>query len=142
MLLSMAACGNPAANTTTAAAAGTTAAAAAGTTAAAAKETTAAAAAGGAGKELVLGTGGTTGTYYAVGGTMATVLNPLMKESNLTVTSTGASKAIIQLVDDGDAQLAIVQNDVMYYAYTGTDLFADHACSRRGRNALDVPLAQ
>jgi TRAP transporter TAXI family solute receptor len=74
---------------------------------------------------LVLGTGGTTGTYYAVGGVMATVLNPVMKESSLTVTSTGASKANIQLVDVGEADLAIVQNDVMYYAYTGTDLFED-----------------
>jgi TRAP transporter TAXI family solute receptor len=74
---------------------------------------------------LVLGTGGTTGTYYAVGGVMATVLNPVLKESSLTVTSTGASKANIQLVDVGEADLAIVQNDVMYYAYTGTDLFED-----------------
>ena len=74
---------------------------------------------------LTLGTGGTTGTYYAVGGVMATVLNPVLKESSLTVTSTGASKANIQLVDVGEADLAIVQNDVMYYAYTGTDLFEE-----------------
>ncbi len=79
----------------------------------------------GASKDLTLGTGGTTGTYYAVGGVMATVLNPILKQSALTVTSTGASKANIQLIDDEDAQLAIVQNDVMYYAYTGTDLFAE-----------------
>ena len=72
---------------------------------------------------LILGTGGTTGTYYAIGGVMATVLNPLLEESELTVTSTGASKANIQMIDDGDADLATVQNDVMYYAYTGTDLF-------------------
>ena len=75
--------------------------------------------------ELILGTGGTTGTYYAVGGVMATVLNQKLEESSLTVTSTGASKANIQLIDDEDADLAIVQNDVMYYAYTGTDLFED-----------------
>ncbi len=75
--------------------------------------------------DLVLGTGGTTGTYYAVGGVMSTVLNPVMKESQLTVTSTGASKANIQLIQVGEADLAIVQNDVMYYAYTGTDLFED-----------------
>ena len=74
---------------------------------------------------LTLGTGGTTGTYYAVGGVMATVLNPVLKESSLTVTSTGASKANIQLVDVGEADLAIVQNDVMYYAFTGTDLFEE-----------------
>ena len=72
---------------------------------------------------LTLGTGDTTGTYYAVGGVMATVLNPLLDDVDLTVTSTGASKANIQLIDEEDADLAIVQNDVMYYAYTGTDLF-------------------
>ncbi len=75
--------------------------------------------------DLTLATGGTTGTYYAVGGVLATVLNPLLEQSSLTVTSTGASKANIQMIDDEDANLAIVQNDVMYYAYTGTDLFAD-----------------
>ena len=75
--------------------------------------------------KLTLGTGGTTGTYYAIGGVMATVLNPVLQESSLTVTSTGASKANIQLVDMGEADLAIVQNDVMYYAFTGTDLFED-----------------
>ena len=78
-----------------------------------------------AAESLTLGTGGTTGTYYAVGGVMATVLNPVMENANLTVTSTGASKANIQLIDVGEADLAIVQNDVMYYAYTGTDLFEE-----------------
>lgn len=112
MLLSLAGCGAAAGNAgTTTAAVGSTA----GTTAAA----------GGSGEELVLGTGGTTGTYYAVGGVMATVLNPLLTNSHLTVTSTGASKANIQLVDDGEVDLATVQNDVMYYAYTGTDLFSE-----------------
>ena len=76
-----------------------------------------------AASDLTLGTGGTTGTYYAVGGVMATVLNPVMEDVDLTVTATGASKANIQLIDEEDADLAIVQNDVMYYAYTGTSLF-------------------
>ena len=76
-----------------------------------------------ASESLTFGTGGTTGTYYAIGGVMATVLNPLLEESQLTVTSTGASKANIQEIEDGGADLALVQNDVMYYAYTGTDLF-------------------
>jgi len=76
-------------------------------------------------KKVTIGTGGTTGTYYAIGGVMATVLNPKLKLSNLTVTSTGASKANIQMVEDGEADLATVQNDVMYYANKGTDLFKD-----------------
>ena len=78
-----------------------------------------------AAENLTLATGGTTVTYYAVGGVMATVLNPVLENSSITVTSTGASKANIQLIDDEDANLGIVQNDVMYYAYSGTDLFED-----------------
>lgn len=74
--------------------------------------------------ELTLGTGGTTGTYYAVGGTMSTVLNNAMENVNLKVVSTGASKANILDIDDKVSDIAIVQNDVMYYAYNGTDLFA------------------
>lgn len=37
--------------------------------------------------------------------------------------STGASKANIVLVCDDEVQMAIVQNDVMDYAYNGTDQF-------------------
>ena len=74
---------------------------------------------------LYLATGGDTGTYFAVGSVLATVLNPVLEESSLTVTSSGASKANIQMIDDEDADLATVQNDVMYYAYNGIDLFEE-----------------
>lgn len=51
----------------------TTAAAAADTTAAAAETTAAAAAPSGDAQKLTMGTGGTTGTYYAFGGVIANV---------------------------------------------------------------------
>ena len=66
--------------------------------------------------DMKLGTGGTTGTYYAFGGVLANVLNDKVENMNITVQSTGASKANIFLIDDGEAELAIVQNDVMDYA--------------------------
>ncbi len=72
---------------------------------------------------LKLGTGGTTGTYYAYGGVVANILNDKVDGLNITVQSTGASKANIFLIDDKEADLAIVQNDVMDYAFNGTDLF-------------------
>lgn len=78
---------------------------------------------GGSAEKLTFGTGGTSGTYYAVGGVMATVLNQKLEESQINVVSTGASKANIQMIDSGDADLGVVQNDVMSYAYRGTDLF-------------------
>ncbi|MBQ7399073.1 MAG: TAXI family TRAP transporter solute-binding subunit [Clostridia bacterium] len=72
--------------------------------------------------KIVLATGGNTGTYYGYGMAMSTVL---ADETGIAfdVQPTGASKANIQLIQLGDADMAVVQNDVMYYAYTGTDLF-------------------
>ena len=74
------------------------------------------------GEKIVLATGGSAGTYYAYGMAMGPILQ---EKTGITfdVQSTGASKANIQLIQTGEADMAVVQNDVMYYAYTGTDLF-------------------
>ena len=74
---------------------------------------------------MVMGTGGTTGTYYAYGGVLANILNGKMSSAQINVQSTGASKANIFLIDDKEADLAIVQNDIMDYAFNGSDLFAE-----------------
>ncbi len=72
--------------------------------------------------KIVLATGGNTGTYYAYGMAMGPILAE-KTDIKFDVQSTGASKANIQLIQVGEADMAVVQNDVMYYAYTGTDLF-------------------
>jgi TRAP transporter TAXI family solute receptor len=72
---------------------------------------------------LKMATGGTTGTYYAYSGTVSQVLSQKVDNLSFDVQSTGASKANIYLVSDEEADIAIVQNDVMYYAANGTDLF-------------------
>lgn len=74
-----------------------TTAAAADTTAAAAETTAAAAAPSGDAQKLTMGTGGTTGTYYAFGGVIANVLNSKDIGVNINVQSTGASKQISTL---------------------------------------------
>lgn len=103
---------------------------AATTAAPAADATTAApAAASGETTKITMGTGGTTGTYYAFGGVIANVINGKNVGVNINVQSTGASKANIYLVNDGEADMAIVQNDVMDYAYNGSDLFAEEGAA-------------
>ncbi len=72
--------------------------------------------------KIRLATGGTSGTYYAYGGVIGQILGEATGIS-FDVQSTGASKANIGLVADGEVDMAIVQNDVMDYAYNGTDLF-------------------
>jgi TRAP transporter TAXI family solute receptor len=73
---------------------------------------------------MTMGTGGTTGTYYAYG----SVLGQYFKTKanvDTTVVSTDGSKANIQGIDAGDYQLATVQSDVMAYAWAGTQSFAE-----------------
>ena len=72
--------------------------------------------------KMTMGTGGTSGTYYAFGG----VLGQYMKNHggvDVTVVSTDGSKANIQSIDSGDYQLGFVQSDVMSYAWAGTRSF-------------------
>ena len=90
-----------------------------------AAEAAEAAAPSGETQTLKFATGGTTGTYYAYGGVIANILNSKLPNVQLNVQSSGASKANIFLIDDGDAQAALVQNDVMDYASKGTDLFEE-----------------
>jgi len=77
---------------------------------------------GGGGDRLIMATGGVAGTYYPFGGAMSTVINN-HTDLNITITSSGASADNIQQIAAGDAQIAIVQNDVMGYAFTGTEIW-------------------
>jgi TRAP transporter TAXI family solute receptor len=72
--------------------------------------------------QVRMATGGNTGTYYAFGSAVGQILTEKTKIP-IAIQSTGASKANIQLVDAGEVELAIVQNDVMDYAYKGIELF-------------------
>ncbi|MBR6568035.1 MAG: TAXI family TRAP transporter solute-binding subunit [Clostridia bacterium] len=74
-------------------------------------------------KTITAGTGGTTGTYYAFTTAVGQILNT--DDYTFNVISTGGSQANIEMIADGEAQFAIVQNDVMNYAYEGTNGFAE-----------------
>src|SRR5574344_1646716 len=74
-------------------------------------------------KNFILATGGTSGTYYPFGGAIANIWNTKIEGMNVTAQSTGASAENLRLISKGEAEFAIVQNDVMDYAYNGTDMF-------------------
>ena len=73
---------------------------------------------------LSMGTGGSSGTYYAYGGVLATYLGQETKIS-VTVNETGGSAANITGIDTGMYDLATVQSDVLSYAYNGTNTYAE-----------------
>jgi TRAP transporter TAXI family solute receptor len=70
-------------------------------------------------------TGGTGGTYYPLGGAIAKIFNDNIEGVTANAQSTGASVENIGLVSTGETEIAFVQNDVTYYAWTGTESFAD-----------------
>ena len=76
-------------------------------------------------KFLNIGTGGTAGTYYPIGGAMAEILNQEIHGMSASAQSTGASVANVNMLGDGTIDLATVQNDIAYYAAHGTEMFVD-----------------
>lgn len=72
-----------------------------------------------------IATGGTAGTYYPLGGAIAEILNKNVEGVNATAESTGASVANINLLKEGNVQIAFVQNDITYYADKGEEMFKD-----------------
>ncbi|TWT28003.1 TAXI family TRAP transporter solute-binding subunit [Planomicrobium sp. CPCC 101110] len=67
-------------------------------------------------------TGGTTGTYYPLGGAMAQIIET---ETGIDTTaeSSQASAANMTALADGGGQIAFVQTDTAFYAAEGTNMF-------------------
>lgn len=72
---------------------------------------------------MVLATGGTAGTYYPFGGAMARIWNNKIPGMNVTAQATGASVENVRLVNQKEAELAIVQSDTIDFAWNGKESF-------------------
>ncbi len=84
------------------------------------------AASGGGDKKFInIATGGTSGTYYPLGGALADILNKNVKGANASAQSTGASVANVNLLKEGKVDIGFIQNDISYYAVNGTEMFKD-----------------
>jgi hypothetical protein len=74
-----------------------------------------------------IGTGGTAGTYYPLGGAMAEIISKNVPYITATAASTGASVANLNKLTEGEFQLVFSQNDVTFYAFNGIEMFKDKA---------------
>ncbi|WP_246637681.1 TAXI family TRAP transporter solute-binding subunit [Crassaminicella profunda] len=72
-----------------------------------------------------IGTGGTAGTYFPLGGAFAEIWNNNIEGINATAQSTGASVANINLLKDKKVEVVIVQNDIAWYTGNGAEMFKD-----------------
>jgi len=84
---------------------------------------------GGTKKDLTVATGSKSGTYYPIGGAIVDILNEEISGMNAKVESTDGSVENIGLLKDGKADLAIVQNDIVYYAAHGNEMYKNYKVS-------------
>ena len=75
-----------------------------------------------------IGTGGTAGTYYPVGGLIANAISGTAGDSGVkglvaTAVSSNGSVANISAIQSGAAESGFSQSDVAYWAQTGTGLY-------------------
>jgi uncharacterized protein len=75
-------------------------------------------------KSVSLATGGVAGVYYPLGGAMAQAWSKNVQGLTVTAESTGASVVNVRLIEGGEAELAMVQNDIASYAYNAQEMFA------------------
>ncbi|MFP7170630.1 TAXI family TRAP transporter solute-binding subunit [Terribacillus sp. 7520-G] len=79
---------------------------------------------GGGQQFITLLTGGTEGTYYPLGGSIAEILNSNVENVKATATSTGASVENMNKLSEGnDDIVAFSQTDIAAYASEGTLMF-------------------
>ena len=78
-------------------------------------------------QDYIFASGGTTGTYYPYSAAVSQLWANNIEGFNAGVQATGGSSQNLQLLSTGDADIAIVQNDVMQYAYDGTQSFEGKA---------------
>jgi TRAP transporter TAXI family solute receptor len=84
---------------------------------------------------VTIASGWVVGVYYPLAGAMSRIAYKA-KDLNIraTVESSGASVANAQLIGTGDADFALLQNDIAYYAFNGATLpaFKDKAVKNMG----------
>lgn len=76
---------------------------------------------------VTIGTGGTAGTYFPLGGALAEIWNKNIKGMNANATSTGASAANIAMLKDGKVDVIFVQNDAAFYAMNDLETYKGKA---------------
>ena len=80
---------------------------------------------GGATTKMRFVTGGESGTYYAFGSVIAQHATNNAGIDVVGLVGNG-SQSNVQELQDGNAELAFCQSDVMAYAYNGTNIFEEH----------------
>lgn len=72
---------------------------------------------------LVISTGGTSGSYFPVGGAIANIVSNYAEGLNITAQTSGGSIENLKLIEKGQSEFGLAQNDLADYAMKGIELF-------------------
>jgi len=75
---------------------------------------------------------GTAGVYFPLGGGIARIWNSKVPDVNATAETSGCSVVNLRLMEQGQANAAICQNDAVYFAVNGLKFFEKKAVKPRG----------
>ncbi|MCU0559334.1 MAG: TAXI family TRAP transporter solute-binding subunit [Desulfobacterales bacterium] len=88
-------------------------------------------------KFVSIASGWVVGVYYPLAGAISNIAHKNLPDIKITVESSGASVANAKLIASGDADMAILQNDISFYALNGTKpMFDKPVANIRGITAL------
>jgi len=91
----------------------------------------------GARRYVSIASGWVMGVYFPLAGAISRIAHVNLPDIKITVESSGASVANAKLIASGDADLAILQNDIAFYALQGIKPIFDKAVPNiRGVTAL------
>ncbi|WP_017547723.1 TAXI family TRAP transporter solute-binding subunit [Salinicoccus carnicancri] len=76
-------------------------------------------------ENITLLTGGEAGVYFPLGVALADVIDANVDGVTATGVSSGASVSNAEQLNNGEAQLALVQNDIAYYGAEGMNMFEE-----------------
>ena len=79
------------------------------------------------GTKITIFTGGTAGVYFPLGSKYAEMLNKHSDKIDASAVTSGASVTNAKAIGSNECQVALLQNDVAYYALTGTTGMFDKA---------------
>lgn len=80
-------------------------------------------------RSLSIATGGIGGVYYPLGIAIARVVTETMQGVKATAQPTAGSITNMDLLAQADAELALVQNDIAYYGFSGVEMFTGRQIS-------------
>lgn len=75
--------------------------------------------------QLVISTGGTSGSYFPMGGAIANVISNYAEGVKATAQTSGGSIENLKLIERGESEMGLAQNDLADYSLKGIEMFTE-----------------